>query len=242
VPLTTGGLLRSGALAGLAGGAASAATLAVLGEGAIGRAVRLEPPSGEPEMFSRGVQQIGGAAAVMIVGTVIGVVFALVYGYVRPRLRTVESWRAAWQLAAVGFVTVFVVPFLHYPSNPPGVGEPDTITSRTTLYLLAMAWSVVATWASARAWRWLRDRPMSRQAAVTATAGLYLWLVVVGLVLLPSNTDPVAVPADILWQFRLATVAGSAALWFGMGSVFGWLVDRRTAVAVGRDEPVQSLV
>jgi predicted cobalt transporter CbtA len=224
--LTAGRLLRLGAVAGAAGGVVSAVTLAALGEGAIGRAVRLEGPSGEPEMFSRGTQQLGGALAVVIVGAVMGVVFALVYGYVRPRLRTPDDWRASYQLAAAAFVTVFVVPFLRYPPNPPAVGDPDTITRRTVLYLLAIAWSLVATWATARAWRNLRDRPVERQLAVLATAGLYVWLVGLGLLLLPPNSDAVTPSASLIWQFRLATLAGSAALWSVTGAAFGWLVAR----------------
>ena len=60
-------------------------------------------------------------------------------------------------------------------------------------------------------------------------------LAAVGLILLPSNTDPVDAPATLLWQFRLATVAGAAAYWSVVGMVFGWLrVRDRPDVVVAR--------
>lgn len=226
MPLTAGRLVGLGALAGGAGGAISAAVLALLGEGPLGRAIQLEPPSGEPETFTRGTQQIGGALGVMLVGVVIGVVFAVAYAYIRPRLRAEENWVAALQLAGAGFVTIYLLPFLRYPSNPPGVGDPDTIGRRTTLYLLAIVWSAIAAWAAARAWRMLVGRPGPAQQALIGTAGVYLGLVIAGLALLPPSTDPLTAPANLIWQFRLATLAGAAGLWAGVGVVFGWLVDR----------------
>ncbi|HWI03537.1 MAG TPA: CbtA family protein, partial [Acidimicrobiales bacterium] len=57
----------------------------------------------------------------------------------------------------------------------------------------------------------------------------------IGLVILPANTDPVEAPATLIWQFRLATVAGAAAYWSVVGMVFGWLrVDHRPDVVVAR--------
>lgn len=64
------------------------------------------------------------------------------------------------------------------------------------------------------------------QKALVGTAGVYVGLVAAGLALLPTNTDPVAAPANLVWQFRLATVGGAAGLWCGIGLCFGWLIDR----------------
>ena len=43
-----------------------------------------------------------------------------------------------------------------------------------------------------------------------------------GLVGLPTNPDPVNAPATVVWQFRLATVAGAATFWSVVGLMFGW--------------------
>ncbi|MDP8938509.1 MAG: CbtA family protein [Actinomycetota bacterium] len=220
--------LGHGALAGLAGGAAMAVVLAVAGEGPIGRAVALEA-GGDEQAFTRGVQQAGGAAGALVFGLVAGTVFAVAFAVVRPRLAARDDWRAAVTLAATAFTTVFLVPFLRYPANPPGVGDPDTIGRRTALYLLALGWSAVAGWAAWRAGRNLGGRSAPDHVRLPAVATTYVALVVIGLVALPPNPDPVAVPAALLWQFRLASVGGALALWAVLGTVFGWLQIRAAA-------------
>ncbi|MGI8807189.1 MAG: CbtA family protein [Acidimicrobiales bacterium] len=227
-------LLKQGVLAGVAGGAALAFVLRLIGEGPIGRAVALEGGGGD-EMFGRGAQQWGGMAAVVLYGAALGVVFTVAYAAVRHRLRTADDWRAAVALAGAGFMGVFLLPFLKYPANPPAVGDPDTIGRRTALYLVAVAWSLVATWGGWRAWRALVARRVPVAQAAPATLAVWVGLAIVGLVALPANTDPVHAPATLIWQFRLATVAGAAAFWSVLGMVFGWLrVRDRPQVVVAR--------
>ena len=209
-------------LAGMAGGGALALVLRLVGEGPIGRAVAVEGPGGDA-LFSRGTQQLGGMAASVLYGAALGAIFTVAYAAVRHRLRAADDWRAAVGLAAAGFVAVFLLPFLKYPANPPAVGDPDTIGRRTALYLLAVAWSLVATWGGWRAWRAFVARGLGVHQAVPATAAAWVALAAIGLVLLPANTDPVAAPATLIWQFRLATLAGAATLWSVLGMTFGWL-------------------
>jgi hypothetical protein len=225
-------LLKEGVLAGVAGGAALALVLRLIGEEPIGGAVALEGAGGHDELFSRGTQQIGGMVAAILYGAALGAVFTLAYALVRHRLRTTDDWRASVAVAAAGFAGVFLLPFLKYPANPPAVGDPDTIGRRTALYLVAVAWSLVATWGGWRAWRAL----VAKGVATAAPGSLAVWvaLAAIGLVVLPANTDPVDAPAALIWQFRLATVAGAAAFWTVTGMVFGWLRvrDRPEVLAV----------
>jgi hypothetical protein len=69
-----GSYIRRGALAGLAGGAASALFLLLVGERTIGDAIRLEESrgGGGHEMFSRGVQTVGGALGMLFVSVALG--------------------------------------------------------------------------------------------------------------------------------------------------------------------------
>ncbi|MDQ6928575.1 MAG: CbtA family protein [Actinomycetota bacterium] len=218
--------LKNGLLAGLAGGVALAIVLLTIGEGPIGQAVGLEKQAANgqhKEMFSRGTQQIGGAIGGLIYGIALGAIFAVAYAALRRRLSTRQDWRASLQLAAIGFVTVFFIPFLKYPPNPPAVGSPDTIGRRTALYLVMLAWSIVATWAA-----WLAARALERRGAADhlrplAMAAIYVALIAFGFVLLPGTPDPVNAPATLVWNFRLASLAGSAAYWSVTGVVFGWL-------------------
>jgi predicted cobalt transporter CbtA len=225
-------LLKQGVLAGMAGGAGLALVLRLIGEGPLGRAVAIEGSTGR-DMFSRGTQQVGGMLAALIYGAALGAVFSVVYAAVRHRVRAADDWRAAVNLAATGFVAVFLLPFLKFPANPPTVGDPDTIGRRTALYLLAVAWSLVATWGAWRAWRALVTRHVPVHQAVPATLGTWVVLAAVGLVALPSSPDPVNAPATLIWQFRLASLGGAVTYWSVMGLVFGWLRVRMR----GRDSP-----
>jgi predicted cobalt transporter CbtA len=220
-------LLKQGVLAGAAGGAALALVLRLIGEGPIGRAVALEG-GGHDELFSRGTQQVGGMVAAVLYGAALGAVFTLAYALVRHRLRTTDDWRASVGLAAAGFAGVFLLPFLKYPANPPAVGDPDTIGRRTVLYLVAVGWSLVATWGGWRAWRSLVANGQPVAHAVPVALAVWVTLAAVGLVVLPTNSDAVDAPATLIWQFRLATVAGAAAFWAVMGMLFGWLRVRVT--------------
>ncbi|HJV08445.1 MAG TPA: CbtA family protein [Acidimicrobiales bacterium] len=224
-------MLKQGVLAGMAGGAALALVLRLIGEGPIGRAVALEGGGGHDELFSRGTQQIGGMVGAVLYGAALGAVFTLAYALVRHRLRTTDDWRASVALAAAGFAGVFLLPFLKYPANPPAVGDPDTIGRRTALYLVAVGWSLVATWGGWRAWRALVAKGWPVAQAVPAALAVWVALAAIGLVALPANTDPVDAPATLIWQFRLATVAGAATFWSVVGLVFGWLRVRHVVVA-----------
>ncbi|HEX2119123.1 MAG TPA: CbtA family protein [Acidimicrobiales bacterium] len=214
--------MKQGVLAGMAGGGALAVVLRLVGEGPIGRAVGLEGGGGD-ELFSRGTQQLGGMAAALLYGAAVGAIFTIAYATVRHRLRAADDWRAAVALAGAGFVAVFLLPFLKYPANPPAVGDPDTIGRRTALYLLAVAWSLVATWGGWRAWRAFVARGLPVHQAVPATLAVWVGLAAVGLVALPPNPDPVTAPATLIWQFRLATLGGAFTLWSVLGLTFGWL-------------------
>ncbi len=90
-----------------------------------------------------------------------------------------------------------------------------------------LAWSVVSTWAAWRAFRWLRARGRADVERVAGTTAVYATLVGFGLALLPSFTDRVGLPAQLLWRFRLSSIAGQAAFWAVTGLAFAWLATRR---------------
>ena len=220
-------LLRDGAVAGLAGGAALVLVLLAAGERTLARAIELEQRASgggaSDEVFSRGVQQAGGILAGLVWGLALGAIFAVGYVALRRRLETPSDWRAAVTLAAVGFATLVLVPFLKYPANPPGVGDTDSVGRRTALFLVMLAWSVLSTGAAWRAARVLGRRALPEHVRVPLVAVLYVGLVVLGLAALPGSPDEVAVPATLVWRFRLASLAGTAAFWAVCGAVFGWL-------------------
>jgi predicted cobalt transporter CbtA len=219
--------LRFGALAGLTAGLVNGIFLALVGERSINDAIALEragQTGPHEEVFSRSVQQIGGVLGVAVFGVCLGVVFAVVFVAARHRLSGTDDWWRSAQLGATAFVTITLVPFLKYPGNPPAVGDPDTITRRTVLFVIMLAWSCVATFAAYRFSRYLRSRQVPDDRRIPATGAVYIALVAVALLLLPASPDAVDAPATLIWRFRIASLGGSALFWSVLGVAFGWLM------------------
>jgi hypothetical protein len=230
-------VLRRGLLAGLVAGLVSGVYLLLVGEPVIDQAIRLEAAAsgGAPavEVFSRGTQRLGLVGAATLYGLAVGGVFAILYQLLEPRMAAGTAWDKAVRLAAAGFGTLFLVPFFEYPSNPPGVGDPATAGTRTRLYLAAIALSAVISllaWLAAHRLAELGVERWRRQLAVGAG-----YLVAVGLAysVLPEVSQRVNVPAEVLWEARLASASGQALLWACLGAAFGALGMRAERRAAG---------
>ncbi len=222
--------VRQGALAGVAGGAAAALFLLLVGERSVNEAIAIEEAAGDggDALFSRGVQQVGGALGTVLVGAALGVALAVVFAAVRHRLAARDDFDRSVRLGGAAFVTVFLVPFLKYPANPPAVGDPTTAGRRAGLYLVALAWSLVAAWAAWRLRRWLSARGQPAPVSHPAAVALWLSLVGLGFAVLPGSPDPVTLPATLVWRFRLASAGGQAVFWAVTACTFGWLCLART--------------
>lgn len=239
-------ILRLGAVSGLAGGLAMALFLLAVGERSISDAIALEDAAaraaGETHeaVFSRGTQLAGGFAGSVLAGVVFGLVLAVVFAAVRHKLAFADDWRRAVAVSATGFVTIALVPALKYPANPPAVGDPDTIGHRTTLYVLMLAWSLVATWGAWRLSLRLRERLTPDHVRLTAAVALFAMIVGVGFVVLPGTPDAVAAPATLVWRFRTASLGGAALLWLVSGVVLGSLLERTASFSATRTKAVSS--
>lgn len=231
-------VLRVGALAGLAAGAALAAFMATVGRGPINDAIALEESHehdgggvAHEDLFSRGVQEIGGAIGLLVFGLALGLIFAIVLARLGPRLRAASPMQAAGRLAAIGFVTVVLVPFLKYPANPPAVGDPDSINDRTVQYFAVLACSIALTALVWRAYQQARVTPVVR---AWMTAWLYAGGLAAIFLILPPNPDAVEAPANLIWRFRMASIGGLGTAWTVLALVVGTLWSRGGAAA-GRE-------
>jgi predicted cobalt transporter CbtA len=229
-------ILRRGLLAGAFAGLTAALCSLLLVEGPLQAAIEVEEArshaAGEhshEEMFSRSTQVVGGMVAAVLVGLALGVIFAVVFATVRHRLSASTDFGRSLQLTAAGFVAVSLLPAVKYPANPPGVGESDTVTGRTLAYFSFIAAGIVILCAAHYLHRHLVSRGWVPSRAATAAAAVGVVLVGVALWGWPANPDPVPadVPATLLWQFRVASLAELAGMWAVLGFSFGLLNEPR---------------
>jgi hypothetical protein len=210
-------LLICGLLAGACAGLLATGFAELAGEPSIDAAISFEAhqtaAAGEapqPDLVSRDVQRSAGLlTAAVVYGLALGGLFALAFAYVYGRMARTSPRRTALWLAAAAFAVLFLVPFIKYPANPPGVGDPGTIGDRTLLQLAMMAISLLGAIAAVRL----------RRAAIAGAA--YIVIVVVAGLAMPAVQEvPRAFPATALWQFRQASVGMNAVLYATIGLLF----------------------
>jgi predicted cobalt transporter CbtA len=229
-------LLRDGAVAGAAAGLGAALVMWLHTEPVIRRALAIEDARNaaahqhEDVIVSRGAQVFFGACTAAVVGVLFGLIFAVVFARTRHRLPGLTDHSRALWLALFGFCVFVVMPALAIPSNPPAVGEPSTVTRRTLIYLLSVLVGLLVVGAVSAVDAVLRTRDTQPPARITADLVLVVVLVCLTLWVLPASPDkiPSDVPAALIWDFRLASLAQLATMWFLLATVFGLLVTRRT--------------
>ncbi|MEU1007596.1 CbtA family protein [Streptomyces sp. NPDC005890] len=227
---TVRNLLVRGMLAGLAAGVLALIAAYLLGEPSVDKAIGFEEAHShehEAEVVSRSLQSTAGlATGVPVYGVAFGGIAALAFCFALGRVGRFGPRATALLLSGCALLTVYVVPFLKYPANPPSVGDPDTIGKRTSLYFLMMLLGVLLAVAATLLGKRLAPALGTWWATVAAVAA---FAVAVGLAyaFLPAvNEVPQDFPATLLWRFRLSALAIQAVLWGGFGLAFGELAER----------------
>lgn len=233
--------LLLGLLAGLiAGGFAFA-----FGEPQVDAAIALEEAAdghshghGSEAEVSRPVQKAGLFLATGLYGVAVGGIFALVFAGLRGRVGPRSDGLLVLAAAGTAFVAVILVPFLKYPANPPAVGDPETIDSRTFLYVVMVLVGLAAAAIAVATSRRVHAGPWPRWLASVVA---FLVPVVAAWVLLPTVDEvPDGFPGTLLWEFRLASIGTQLVFWAAFGALFGWACDRaaqRGAAPVGAAAP-----
>jgi predicted cobalt transporter CbtA len=243
-------LIARGLLAGVVGTVLAFAFARLCAEPVIGRAIAFEDGRTNAEeatgvhehgaeLFTHGVQANAGLGfGVLIFGVAMGALFAVLFCVVFARVRQIGPRQLSALLAAAAFGTVYLVPFVKYPPNPPAVGQSDTIGMRTGWYLAMVLASVVLAIAAV----WLAQRLTARFGpwhGRLLAAGAYLVAIAVVMVLLPTvdeTPQPLrdaagaiiypGFPADVLYEFRLLSLGTQLVLWATIGLVFATLAGR----------------
>ncbi|PPQ37281.1 Uncharacterized membrane protein, predicted cobalt tansporter CbtA [Rhodoblastus acidophilus] len=246
----TGKLLTGGLLAGLVAAVLCFSFFKVVGEPTVERAIAFEQSmeeakakakadeaaakglpapteQTEPELVSRPVQSsVGLLTGVGVFSMAFGGLFALVFALVYGRFGELGARATSAVLAAEGFVAIYLAPALKYPANPPSVGLPETIDMRTSLYLALVLISLAVMIAASLLRRSLAGRIGGWNAAILAGFAYIAVMVGVSLALPSVNEVPEGFPADLLWQFRIASLGGQALMWAILGLLFGVYAER----------------
>ncbi len=200
--LTVKTFVLRGLAAGAAGGAVAALFLQFLTQAQIGIALRFEDAMelglapGDPADVSRGTQQLGGMAAAVIYGAVLGLVLGVALAALRHRIPGRNDFERAAKIATAAFVAMVLIPVMKYPPNPPAVGDPDSVGTRTGSYLTLLLASLVIVFAVWYLWQYLTERGIDGGARFLLGGGAFALLVTLALVIWPANDDPLEPPRN----------------------------------------------
>jgi Probable cobalt transporter subunit (CbtA) len=237
-----GGLLLRGMLVGVVAGMVAFGFAKVFGEPQVDRAIvfeeqmdqaKGEPP--EPEIVSRSTQAgLGLLTGAVVYSTAVGGLFSLAFASVYGRVGRLGPRSTAALLALAGFVSIVLVPDLKYPANPPSIGNPATIASRTALFFAMIVISVAALVLAISLARSLATRLGGWNAGLLGAA-TYLVIIAIAQYALPEiNEVPEHFSAVVLWHFRVASLGIHVVLWTTIGLLFGALTERAFAQAASR--------
>jgi predicted cobalt transporter CbtA len=190
-------------------------------------------------LFTRPEQVRGGMAATALYALIGAGIFGTVFAAVRHLLPGRDDLGRSIWLAAMGWGALVLMPGIKYPANPPAVGDPDTVGERTAQYLLLVAVCLVLMVGLTALWRALRTRipeQGTRVVVLTLVTAVAFGLVLIGLPDTPDSIDP-AVPARLIWDFRIQSLGGLTMLWAMLGIGTGWLVAHDVSLEADH-EPV----
>ena len=161
-------------------------------------------------------QKSGQLLAGGILGMSIGALFGIVFAYSRNSLPKGHTVKKTFVLAAIMWLTIFLIPFLKYPANPPTVGEADTVILRQTLYLLFIAISGFSAVGFSRLYKKLENKKY------LAFVGYAVFITAVFFIM-PPSPDEVTAPMDLVNGFRTMSVVAVSTFWVAEAIILGAL-------------------
>ena len=175
--------------------------------------------------WQKGGQVLAGA----ILGTSIGALFGIVFAYSRKILPGQHNVKKALVLAGIMWLTIYLIPFLKYPANPPTVGDSETVVLRATLYLAFIAisgFSVIGFYQ-------LSKKFQGRKKLVAVIG--YAAFMTAMFVVMPPNPDEIAAPMELVNGFRVMSVVAVSIFWLALGIILGLFWQK-----IQPDKPIQT--
>jgi len=161
-------------------------------------------------------QKSGQLLAGGILGMSIGALFGIVFAYSRNSLPEGHTVKKTFVLAAIMWITIFLIPFLKYPANPPTVGDADTVVLRGILYISFIAISGFSAVGFSRLYKKLETKKY------LAFVGYAVFITAV-FFMMPPSPDEVTAPMDLVNGFRTMSVVAVSTFWVAEAIILGAL-------------------
>jgi hypothetical protein len=229
-----GKLLVRGMLAGIVAGLLTFAFARIVGEPQVDQAISFEEKAAaargeapEPEIVSRETQVgLGLLTGVVTYGAAFGGLFSLVFAYAYGRAGALSVRALSVWLALGAFIALVIVPNIKYPANPPSVGDPETIGTRTGLFFLMIAISLATMVFSLKVRRRVAAKLGAWNGSIVAALVFVAIIAAVQLSMPVINEVPATFPAVLLWKFRVTAIGMQVIMWATIGLLFGAMVER----------------
>ena len=161
-------------------------------------------------------QKSGQILAGGILGMSIGALFGIVFAYSRNALPKGHTVKKTFVLAAIMWFTIFLIPFLKYPANPPTVGEAETVVLRSVFYLTFIAISGFSAVGFFILYKKLENKKY------LAFVGYAVFITTVFFIM-PPSPDEVTAPMDLVNGFRTMSVVAVTTFWIAEAVILGLL-------------------
>ena len=160
-------------------------------------------------------QKSGQVLAGVILGLAMGSLFGIVFALSRNSLPGKNIVTKAVFLSGLMWFTLYLIPFLKYPANPPTVGEADTVVLRMILYVSFIIISGIGVIVFYKLLTKLNKN--KKYFALIGYAGL----MTIAFIIMPDNPDEITAPMNLVNEFRFVSVLGVSSFWGSVGIILG---------------------
>ena len=168
----------------------------------------------------RNWQKGGQILAGGILGMSIGSLFGIIFAFSRKILPEGHDAKKALILAAIMWFTIFFIPFLKYPANPPTVGDPNTVVLRGILYLSFIAISGFGALAF-----YHLSKKLQKRKKIISIIGYAVFMSIV-FTIMPINPDEMTASIELVNGFRMMSILTVSIYWISNAIILGVLWQR----------------
>ena len=165
-------------------------------------------------------QKSGQVLAGVILGLAMGSLFGIVYALSRNSLPGKNDVTKSVILAGIMWITIYIIPFLKYPANPPTVGDGETVMLRAILYVSFIALSGISVVIFYKL-----SQKLQNNKKYFGLFGYIIFITILFFVM-PENPDEITAPMNLVNEFRLMSIFGVSSFWGSVGNYFRIILEK----------------